>query len=231
MGSRSKLIALLIILVIAAVVLLLYTDITAWITNWNPEQVLKLANDNIPLLLLITLLLMIIQSMLSFFPIILLVTINFSLFGIFYGYLWSLISSVIGAVVAFLIVRHGVQSYFIKKINQNMIEKIERNGFSFVFMMRIFPLLPTSLINIGVGLSTVKINKFINGTLLGNMIYFFVLALIPLGLISKNADIYLYAFVAVVIVTGIVIWLYRSKQKRKQQQQKRKQQQQKVHEL
>ncbi|WP_373232872.1 TVP38/TMEM64 family protein [Cohnella sp.] len=186
--------------------------------NWNPEQVLKLANDNIPLLLLITLLLMLVQNIFSFFPLLLLITVNISFFGFLYGYLWSWLSSIAGAVVAFLIVRHGLQGFFIKKINQNMIKRIENNGFYYVFLMRIFPLLPTSIINTAVGLSTVKLKGFFYGTILGNMIYLFVLFLIPMGLMSEESDIYLFATIVIVLIAGAVMWRKYIKKKEQAQE-------------
>jgi uncharacterized membrane protein YdjX (TVP38/TMEM64 family) len=208
---------LLILIVVAVIILLVYTNIPSLIMNWDPEQVLALANDNIPLLLLITFLLMLVQNMLSFFPLLLLFTINISLFGLFYGYLWSFFSSVVGNVVAFLIVRNGLQGFLIKKINQNLINKIEKNGFYFVFMMRIFPLLPTSIINVAVGMSTVKLKGFLYGTIFGNMIYLFVLALIPMGLMSEDSDIYLYVIIAVLLLIGLVMWRKHAKKKKHNQ--------------
>jgi uncharacterized membrane protein YdjX (TVP38/TMEM64 family) len=208
---------LLILIVVAVIILLVYTNIPSLIMNWDPEQVLALANDNIPLLLLITFLLMLVQNMLSFFPLLLLFTINISLFGLFYGYLWSFFSSVVGNVVAFLIVRNGLQGFLIKKINQNLINKIENNGFYFVFMMRIFPLLPTSIINVAVGMSTVKLKGFLYGTIFGNMIYLFVLALIPMGLMSEDSDIYLYVIIGVLLLIGLVMWRKHAKKKKHDQ--------------
>lgn len=185
--------------------------------NWDPQQILDLANDNIPLLLLITLLLMLLQNILSFFPLLLLVTINISMFGFLYGYLWSWISSIAGSIVAFLIVRYGLQSFFIKKVNYNLIQKIEKNGFYFVFMMRIIPVLPTSIINIAVGLSTVKLKGFLYGTILGNMIYLFVLALIPMGLMSEEANTYIFAIIVILLIAFAIFW--RKMKKRKEQEQ------------
>ncbi len=209
---------MLIFIVVTVIFLLLYMGIPSLLLNWNPEQVLKLANDNIPLLLLITLLLMLVQNIFSFFPLLLLITVNISFFGFLYGYLWSWLSSIAGAVVAFLIVRHGLQGFFIKKINQNMIKRIENNGFYYVFLMRIFPLLPTSIINTAVGLSTVKLKGFFYGTILGNMIYLFVLFLIPMGLMSEESDIYLFATIVIVLIAGAVMWRKYIKKKEQAQE-------------
>lgn len=205
---------LLVTIVVIVVIALVSFDVPSLIMNWDPEQMLGLANDNIPLLLLLTLLLMIVQNIFSFFPLLLLVTINISLFGLFYGYLWSLFSSVVAASFTFLIVRNGLQGFLIKKVKQNLITKIENNGFYFVFMMRIIPILPTSIINIAVGMSTVRFKGFLYGTIFGNMIYLFVLFLIPMGLMSEDSDMYLYIIVVVMLIIGaILLWRKYAKKK------------------
>lgn len=183
--------------------------------NWDPQQILDLANDNILLLLLITLLLMLLQNILSFFPLLLLVTVNISLFGFLYGYLWSLVSSIAGSLAAFLLVRYGLQSFFINKINVKLIQRIERNGFYVVFMMRIFPLLPTSIVNIAVGLSTVKWRGFLYGTIFGNMIYLFVLALIPAGLMSESVDAYVLVVIFILLIAAVIFWRIKAKTREK----------------
>ncbi|NIK79552.1 putative membrane protein YdjX (TVP38/TMEM64 family) [Paenibacillus castaneae] len=184
------------------------------ILNFDPEQLLELAQDNIPLLLLITFLLMIVQNAFSVFPLLLLITINISIFGSFYGYLWSWFSSVAGAAVTFFIVRNGLQVFSKKKIARKLIKQIENNEFYFVFLMRIFPLLPNSIINIAVGMSAVKLKWFFYGTILGNMIYIFILTLIPIGLMSEGVGFYLIIMMIILFVMGVIIWRRYNKKKK-----------------
>ncbi|WP_102709752.1 TVP38/TMEM64 family protein [Paenibacillus castaneae] len=189
-------------------------EIPSLILNFDPEQLLELAQDNIPLLLLITFLLMIVQNAFSVFPLLLLITINISIFGSFYGYLWSWFSSVAGAAVTFFIVRNGLQVFSKKKIARKLIKQIENNEFYFVFLMRIFPLLPNSIINIAVGMSAVKLKWFFYGTILGNMIYIFILTLIPIGLMSEGVGFYLIIMMIILFVMGVIIWRRYNKKKK-----------------
>jgi uncharacterized membrane protein YdjX (TVP38/TMEM64 family) len=162
-------------------------------------------SDGLWVLLLLSLGLMIIQNLFTVIPLILLISINVTMYGFVYGYIWSWVTSIIGALVSFLVVRFWFQEIFIKKLNEKMKEKIENNGFAFVFIGRIFPFVPTSLINIAAGLSSINLKHFTFSTILGNMIYMFVLALIPLGIMSINIEYYIYF-----ILIGLFIASYLS---------------------
>ncbi|RXZ81737.1 DedA family protein [Paenibacillaceae bacterium] len=183
MKNKKKAIVLIVVCVIAAV-LLFHSDLLSFIPYWDPQQLVALANDNIMLLLLVTLLLMVVQNLFTVLPLLLLVSINVSIFGFLYGYLWSWLTSVIGAVIAFLIIRSGVQRFFLRFLNQKLLDRFERSGFYYVLIGRLFPLIPTSMVNIAAGISSIPIKAFTYGTLIGNMFYLLVLSLIPMGLMS-----------------------------------------------
>ena len=83
-----------------------------------------------------------------------------------------------------------------------------------------FPFVPTSLVNIVAGLSSVRFWHFLLGTLTGNFIYFFVLALIPSGLLAAELDpdilmILLFLFFGLFIAGKKV---YNSKRKQKEKE-------------
>lgn len=162
-------------------------------------------SDGLWMLLMLSLVLMIIQNLFTVIPLILLISINVTMYGFEYGYIWSWFTSIIGALVSFLVVRFWFQEFFITKLNEKMKVKIERNGFAFVFIGRIFPFVPTSLINIAAGVSSIKLKHFLFSTIIGNMIYMFVLALIPLGIMSIKIEYYVYY-----ILIGLFIVCYLS---------------------
>lgn len=148
-------------------------------------------------------LVMIIQNSFTVFPLILVITINIALFGFVNGFLWSWFTSVIASIIVFYGVRYIFQSMIIHKFNTKIIEKVDANGFTYVFQARLFPFVPTSLVNILSGLSTIRIIPFTVATAIGNLIYFFVLALIPAGILSTDLDEYL-----ILIIIFVTIFLY-----------------------
>lgn len=167
--------------------------------NGDLEEIQPLLSENLVFVCLLTLVIMIIQNSFTVIPLILVITVNITLFGFLLGFLWSWLTSVIAAIVVFLFVRNIFQDRLIKKIKQDHILKIEENGFSYVFQGRVFPFIPTSFINLLAGLSSIRLKHFILGTLLGNFLYFFILSLIPAGLMSLNISNYVIGLIILII--------------------------------
>jgi uncharacterized membrane protein YdjX (TVP38/TMEM64 family) len=185
-------------------------------TDWF--QVIKsgefglIIKENLFFTLAITLIIMIIQNTFTVIPLILVITLNYTLFGFVNGFLWSWFTSIIGAAIIFMGSRYLFQAWVLKKTNTELIDKIEKNGFLFVFQARIMPFIPTSLINILGGVSSIHFKSFIIGTLFGNFIYFFVLSLIPAGLMISNLNDYILEGIILVLIVLYVI--YKKKWKR-----------------
>jgi uncharacterized membrane protein YdjX (TVP38/TMEM64 family) len=196
---------------VAAIILI------TWQTDWF--QVIKsgefdlIVKENLFFTLIITLIIMIIQNTFTVIPLILVITVNYTLFGFVNGFLWSWFTSIVGAAITFMGSRYLFQDWVLKKANTELITKIEKNGLLFVFQARIMPFIPTSLINILGGVSSIHFNSFIVGTVLGNFIYFFLLMLIPAGLMISNLNDYVLE--GIVFIFIVLYFIYRKKWKRK----------------
>jgi uncharacterized membrane protein YdjX (TVP38/TMEM64 family) len=164
-----------------------------------------------------TFIIMVIQNSFTIIPLIIIITINYALFGFFNGLIWSWFTSIIAAGIWFLGSRYFFNDWVRKKTNPELLSKMEQNGLLFVFQARIFPFVPTSLINILSGLSSIKFKHFMVGTIFGNFIFFFVLSLIPAGLMEGNMEQNILLGIALVLA-GIVV-LYRVKKKQKSRKQ------------
>jgi uncharacterized membrane protein YdjX (TVP38/TMEM64 family) len=160
---------------------------------------------------------MVIQNSFTIIPLIIIITINYALFGFFNGLIWSWFTSIIAAGIWFLGSRYFFNDWVRKKTNPELLSKMEQNGLLFVFQARIFPFVPTSLINILSGLSSIKFKHFMVGTIFGNFIFFFVLSLIPAGLMEGNMEQNILLGIALVLA-GIVVF-YRVKKKQKSRKQ------------
>ena len=158
-------------------------------------------------------LVMVIQNSFTVFPLILVISINLSLFGFINGFLWSWLTSVLASTLVFYGVRYIFQGMIIEKFNPKLIEKVDANGFAYVFQARIFPFVPTSLVNILAGLSTIRIMPFTIATALGNSLYFFALALIPAGIIK--ADLNEYVVWVIILVAVLLYYLFKLLQKKR----------------
>ena len=93
-----------------------------------------------------------------------------ALFGLYYGSLYTLIGAAFGATLSF-----GLSRYFGKTLAEKLIsnkaqcfsEHAEKNGFLFVFLLRLIPLVPFDVISYGAGLSRIRYIDFLSATCLG----------------------------------------------------------------
>lgn len=185
------------------VFLILNRQIITLLVNRDIKATQDFLDDNMLYAVMFMLVIMILQNSFTVFPLILVISINITLFGFINGFLWSWITSIIAAIAVFYCVRYLFQERLIEKLKPELLEKIDANGFAYVFQARIFPLVPTSLVNILAGLSTVKIWPFVLATTIGNFLYFFALALIPAGLLSEEID---ETLIWVVLVGAILMY-------------------------
>ncbi|THF74130.1 TVP38/TMEM64 family protein [Cohnella fermenti] len=183
------------------------------VADISPDTIRSLAHDNLALLLLIMLVIMTLQNIFTFIPLILVITANIALFGFWTGYLYGCLCSVVGSTLVFLSIRHLFHDVFVHSKMQQFREKIERSGFVFVLSGRILPFMPTNLINIASGLSSIRTSHFVLATTIGNLIYGLVLSSVSFSLLSAASHSRLYLLLAIFAVVLAVV-LYRLRKKR-----------------
>lgn len=171
-------------------------------------------NKNLTYTLFLTLVMMTIQNTFTIIPLILLISMNIAIFGFVYGVLWSWVTSVIAATIVFLIVRYFWQDILHEKVTPKVKEKIEENGFMYIFVARTFPFVPTSMINIIAGASSIRFKHFILATTFGNLIYFIALGLIPLGIVTLEVDYTILIVLSVIIIFAYYKHKYQMKKKK-----------------
>jgi uncharacterized membrane protein YdjX (TVP38/TMEM64 family) len=94
------------------------------------------------------------------------------IFGPLWGTLINWLSASIGAAISFLISRYlgrGTVAKILKKQNklQGLDDKIGKNGFYSVLILRLVPLFPFNGLNFGLGLTKVSFRNYLLATLLG----------------------------------------------------------------
>ncbi|WP_010290524.1 TVP38/TMEM64 family protein [Kurthia massiliensis] len=184
------------------------------LNDLNPETIQKLAHHNTQLVLLIMLIVMCLQNLFTFIPLILVITVNITLFGFWEGYLYSALCSVIGSTLIFLSIRYFFRDMHIEKLKKYE-AKLAKNGFLFVLSGRILPFMPTNLINILSGLSAMKLWHFVIATALGNLIYGLVLASLSYGIISAAHHRFIWWILSIIVVVFIAIRLWKKRKQSK----------------
>ena len=189
--------------------IMVHTELFYFIRTGDFQSVPSFLKENLLYTLSILLLAMIIQNAFTIIPLLGLITVNVALFGFFNGFLWSWFTSIIAAIIIFMSVRYCFQDWVLKKINPALVTKVEQAGFMYVIQGRIFPFVPTSLVNIIAGLSSIRFMHFLLGTIIGNFVYFFVLSLIPFGILSVNLNKYVLG--GIILLTVLVFYVYKRK--------------------
>ncbi|WP_242604574.1 TVP38/TMEM64 family protein [Legionella fairfieldensis] len=92
-----------------------------------------------------------------------------ALFGPLPGTLFNLTGATLGAACAFCISRHLAIDWVSSKRGSNidkLITGVERNGWQFVALLRIVPIIPFNLVNYGLGVTHIKFSHYVITTFL-----------------------------------------------------------------
>jgi uncharacterized membrane protein YdjX (TVP38/TMEM64 family) len=108
-------------------------------------------------------------------PTILIVGVNAAVYGLWLGFLYSWIGIVSGCIVTFVIVRKiAGHPYFQRWVQKPKVIKsmlwVQRNAFSYVFLLSIFPVGPFVVINIAAGVAGMRLRSFIIAICFGKAI-------------------------------------------------------------
>jgi uncharacterized membrane protein YdjX (TVP38/TMEM64 family) len=94
-------------------------------------------------------------------------------FGVFLGTILSIVGSLSGATISFFISRYLFKNFAKKYIFQkypqvyDIEKKLFTRGFHTVFVLRLFPIFPFSLMNYILGVTDVKFKDYFLGSMLG----------------------------------------------------------------
>ncbi|UQD51361.1 TVP38/TMEM64 family protein [Bacillus methanolicus] len=148
------------------------------------------------------------EAFLPFLPLFVFVMANANAFGLWFGFLFSWIGAVGGALLVFLLVRkYGQQKIlrFLKKHShvKKLMNWVERHGFGPLFLMLCFPFTPSAIVNIVAGLSRVSIAQYLLAVLSSKMVMIFTISFIGYDIPSL---IHQPIRTAVVIVVIFILW-------------------------
>lgn len=122
---------------------------------------------------LVTFGLFFIQAVLPLFPYMILAGAAGMLFGFWKGFLLAWLGALLGACVAFWISRALGKEWFVTRINERYRLDLEaihpKYGFWGIVIARIFPVVPTPLINVAAGVGGVSFWTFLTSSALGKL--------------------------------------------------------------
>lgn len=115
----------------------------------------------------------------AFVPGSLLTLVAGAVFGVFSGTLYVMIGATLGSAAAFLISRHVARAPFERRLGGNprfaaIDQAIAREGRKVVFLLRLSPVFPFTLLNYALGLTRIRFTDFLvasAGMLPGTLLY------------------------------------------------------------
>ena len=149
-----------------------------------------------------------VEALIPALPLIVFVMANAVAFGLWFGFLYSWIGSVLGALIVFSVIRRFGRSRFFSFVNKHpKVRKamgwIERKGFAPIFVLFCFPFTPSALINVVAGLSRISRRQFVLALALGKLVMIFILSYIGSDLTS-----FIHKPVKTIIVMGVIFILW-----------------------
>ncbi len=169
-----------------------------------------------------TMLFIVIQQIVTFMPFLLLATVNVMLYGLWWGFLLSWISSLLGALIAFILARYFLNQWIERKWGRKKAyvkinKQLEKSGFFYVLMGRLFPIMPSNLINFGAGASQIPIQAYSFATFIGNVPFVFICSLMGYDLLHFETNQARFTYVsiglAVFVIINLIVKYYVEKRK------------------
>lgn len=166
---------------------------------------------------LIGLLLPFLEAFLPFLPLVVFVVANASAFGLWFGFLLSWLGSVAGSYAVFLIVRHFGKHPKLRFLTggkkvQKLIQWVDMNGISPLFVLLCFPFTPSVLVNIVAGLSNIRKEFYLIVLLAGKFVM--ILGMSVLGYDLKALLTSPVRLVSAAVAIVILWWLGKLMEKR-----------------
>ncbi|NUU60178.1 TVP38/TMEM64 family protein [Paenibacillus agri] len=179
-----------------------YLDIASWLTEDNLRHMLEQYRSFGPFP---GIALTFMKSFVPPLPTIAIVGLNGAVYGLWLGFLYSWIGLVAGCVTTFLIVRKIASHPYLRKwalrpkVAKSM-TWVRQRGFSYVFLLSLFPVGPFVVINMAAGLAGMRLRSYLLALIAGKAIMVFAVSYIGNDLerfIRRPAEgLYVLLFIA-----------------------------------
>lgn len=136
------------------------------------------------------------------------------LFGPFWGTMYTLVGAVLGASLAFALAKYLGESFVTRWVRANFKKlhtydkRLEERGFITVFILRLIPLVPFSVLNYALGLTRVRFRSYVVATMFGIIPGTFGYALFGNALVKMDVLALVFALLLLVFLS-ILLFVYK----------------------
>ncbi|MEK5257317.1 TVP38/TMEM64 family protein [Paenibacillus sp. FSL F4-0125] len=157
-----------------------YLDIISWLTEDNLRHLLEQYRSFGPFP---GIALTFMKSFIPPLPTIAIVGLNGAVYGLWLGFLYSWLGLVAGCVTTFWIIRKVASHRYLRKwAERPKVAKsmtwVRQSGFSYVFLLSIFPVGPFVVINMAAGLAGMRFRSYLLALTVGKAIMVFAVSYI-----------------------------------------------------
>ncbi|MEK4353721.1 TVP38/TMEM64 family protein [Paenibacillus sp. FSL R5-0475] len=157
-----------------------FLDIMSWLTEDNLRHLLEQYRSFGPFPGIV---LTFLKSFIPPLPTIAIVGLNGAVYGLWLGFLYSWIGLVAGCVTTFWIIRKVASHRYLRKwAERPKVAKsmtwVRQSGFSYVFLLSIFPVGPFVVINMAAGLAGMRFRSYLLALTVGKAIMVFAVSYI-----------------------------------------------------
>jgi uncharacterized membrane protein YdjX (TVP38/TMEM64 family) len=158
----------------ATLYLVLFTESGRELRHGNVEQLADLLHSFGIFAVIAGMMAIFFQTWFPFIPFVLIAGANAYVFGLYGGFVINYVMSCVSAAAAFVIARYVAHDYVEAKLSkyasvQSFNRKMELNGFFYTLIGRLMPIVPSSLINFGAGVSNIRFRPFFAATVIGKL--------------------------------------------------------------
>lgn len=185
----------------------MYTvDIMSWLTEDNLRYMLEQYRSLGPLP---GIGLTFMKSFVPPLPTIAIVGLNAAVYGLWLGFLYSWIGLVAGCLTTFVIVRKVASHRYVRKwamrpkVAKGMVW-VRQSGFSYVFLLSLFPVGPFVVINMAAGLAGMRLRSYLIALCTGKAIMVFAVSYI-----GNDLDRFInrpWEVIYVLLFIGLSLW-------------------------
>ncbi len=177
-----------------------------FINDWINELLINLGNYG-PI---IACFLLMVEAILPFLPLIVFISVNFLIFGSFWGLIISLFFVIIGCLLSYTLFKKKIKKSFdIKYRNKKFIklimDKFDNIRFSTLVVLIANPFLPGCMFNIGAGLSTISFRKYFAALLIGKTFLVYFCGFIGTSLIESLVEPWILIRTLLVLLLAYIV--------------------------
>jgi uncharacterized membrane protein YdjX (TVP38/TMEM64 family) len=161
-------------LIAAAVAFILFTDTGKHLTRMNVQELSDYLRSFGAFSVILGMAIVYVQVMVPFIPFVLVAGANVLVFGLGWGIAINYLMAVLGAITAFAFARSAGRAKAEKTLSRyNAIrvfnKRMEENGFFYVLLGRLIPVIPSTAVSLGAGVVKIKVRDYILATVIGKL--------------------------------------------------------------